>query len=323
MAPEDVFPEVLKRLLGEVSNSLHRIVPVSGRERRSKFINFEGGGVEQQFNRHLLLHHCANYAAALSIFISEKSGRRILELGCGSGLLSSAFARLLPEGYSLLATDYSSQMIEYARSIWQKQSGSALRFECLNARDISANLLKEFDGVMFLEVLEHLLPEDATSLLYRLHHGLKPGGIVVISTLDRSPFKRPFSGYIHHRVEYSYEKLRDFLSSHENNPFATFQVYRLVSPEITKKAVHSENWGGYLFNRLVGILEMMSRRNSGLEVTKKRVANLFYRFFNPLSSKMGSYPLSCLEDIQFVTTEPESYNQNSFSLIAVLKKATE
>lgn len=315
MAPEDIFPAVLKRLLAEVSNSWE--------QRRSKFINFEGGGVEQQFNRHLLLHHCANYAAALSIFVSEKNARRILELGCGSGLLSSAFARLMPEGSSLFATDYSPQMIEYARLIWGGRSGSHVQFACLNARDISPTLLKGFDGVMFLEVIEHLLPEDVTHLLYQLHHGLKPGGIVVISTLDRSPFKRPFSGYIHHQVEYSYEKLRDFLSSSQNNPFGTFQIYRLVSPKITKKAVHNEKWGGYLFNRLFGILEMMSRRNSGLEVTKKRVANLFYQFFNPLSSKMGSDPLSYLEGIQFVTTNPESYNQDSFSLIAVLKKATE
>lgn len=316
MLPAEAFLENLNRLWQEVGKI------TAPRD----FVNFEGGGVEQQWDRRLLLHHCANYAAALTIFSIEKRNWRILELGCGSGTLSQAFARLMPEGWRLVATDYSPRLIEYARASYSSQKGflphlkQRLRFEQLNTKEISLPVLQEFDGVMLLEVIEHLSPRQVTDLLLRLHQGLNPGGMVVISTLDRSPFPRPFSGYVHHQIEYRYETLREFFSYRQNNPFEKFSIFRLVSPKIASKAVRQEARGGYFLNRLLGVWEKMSQRYTAFETIKKKVAGVFYPISISLFSQRGFNPDLYLKEVQLITTKPEERNRHSFSLVAVLRK---
>ena len=46
--------------------------------------------------------------------IEVEDGQSVLELGCGSGALSHAFARAMPDGWRLLATDYSDELVAHA-----------------------------------------------------------------------------------------------------------------------------------------------------------------------------------------------------------------
>ncbi len=316
MTLEEIFPENLRRLWQEMAEAT---VPRG-------WINIEGGGVEQQWNRRLFLWHCANYAGALTIFSQENRNLRILELGCGSGALTQAFARVMPPGWCLVATDYSPRLIEFARV---RNSGFTpqdleleprLQFACLNAQEIRTSFLLGFDGVMFLEVIEHLPSRSVSDLLTRLERGLKPGGLVVFTTPDRSPFPRPFSGYVYHQIEFRYETLREFLSNPENNPFRNFQIFRLVSPKIIEQAVKGEQRGGYFLNRLFGVVERLSARSAGLRWAKEELTDRFYRLTGRFLAQKSFDSEPYLKDIRLVTEELKEYDRQSFSLIAVLRK---
>lgn len=305
--PDQKFRESLQRIWDEVER-----VAVA-----SEFLNIEGGSVEQVRDYRLRLHHCANYAAALTILGAEAKPLRILELGCGSGILSAAFARLMPSDWSLLATDYSRRLIDYARGRFPQAN---LRFECISTNELKPEFLKNFDAVMFLEVIEHLTEEEAIALFSRLYAGLAPGGMVLISTVDRSPFKRQFSGYGPHQIEYRYTTLRDFLLDCDKNPFEQVDIFRLTSRRIVQEAVRSEVWGGYFINRTVAIISRLIQRHPGLVQTGERLANFSFRMYDRLVPRKAFKLDGYLNEIKLITEQPELYDADSFSLVAILRK---
>ncbi|UCG42313.1 MAG: class I SAM-dependent methyltransferase, partial [candidate division WOR-3 bacterium] len=200
------------------------------------FTNVEGGSVEQVRDKQLQLHHCANYAAVLTMVDELGPGLSLLELGCGSGALSAAFGSLLPDGSSLTATDYSKDLVEHARRF---HAAEHTVFEQLDIRHTVADRLAQADVVMLLEVIEHLSWSEAADLLHRLHAGLEPGTRVIMTTLDRSPFPRPHSGYSPHVVEYRYADMKRLLSDTGSNPFSEFRLHRLVSSRIARESVRA------------------------------------------------------------------------------------
>ncbi len=282
-----------------------------------EFLNVEGGSVEQVRDYRLRLHHCANYAAALTALAAEARAMRILELGCGSGILSAAFARLMPADWSLLATDYSRRLIDYARSRFQQDN---VRFECISTNELEPEFLKNFDAVMFLEVIEHLTEAEAIALFSRLYAGLAAGGMVVISTVDRSPFKRQFSGYGPHQIEYRYTTLRDFLNDKGKNRFERVDIFRLTSRRIVQEAVRSEAWGGYFINRTVALISRLVQRYAGLIQSTERIANFSFRMYDRFVPRRQFKLDGYIEEIKFVTEQAELYDADSFSLVVILRK---
>jgi 2-polyprenyl-3-methyl-5-hydroxy-6-metoxy-1,4-benzoquinol methylase len=301
----EVLRSNLRRLWQELSN-LNAI---------GDFVNLEGGGVEQHRDLRLRFHHCANYAAALTIFAEERRPLRVLELGCGSGALSFAFARVMPSDWTLIATDYSRQLIDYAQSIRARDN---LMFRYVDIRDFDEQILAGVDGVMFLEVIEHLKPAVARDLLQRLHRGLKPHGLVIISTLDRSPFRRRFSGYHPHQVEYRYETLLAFLSKRENNPFADFQILRLLSTRVIRAAVRAEEFGGYFINRLIGLFRNLAARQPRVNRYQRKLLPLLFWVYGFLPAKRDFDLEGHLADLHLLSHAADF--SNSFSLVAVLRK---
>ncbi len=285
--------------------------------RARQFLNLEGGSVDQGRDGYLRFHHCANYAAVLTVLGERSSGLRILELGCGSGLLSIAFARLMPANWQLVASDYSEPLINYARAMNCLPNLSFLK---LNVKKITDRTLEGFDAVIALEVIEHLTQEELRWLLHRLYQGLKDGGTVIVTTLDRSPFKRRFSGYAHHRFEYRYDTLLEFLSQKRNNPFALVKILRIVSPLIARQAVRAENRGGYLLNRLVALLSRTGQRYPALGGIQKGLFGFIFQRFNRLIPHRKINIERCLNSVRLVADELERCNQDSFSLVAVLRK---
>lgn len=306
--PSDrVFRQILQRVWDEVER-------VSSAD---EFLNVEGGSVEQVRDYRLRLHHCANYATALTILGAEAKPLRILELGCGSGILSAAFARLMPSDWSLLAIDYSRRLIDYARSRFPQAN---LRFECISANELKPEFLKNFDAVMFLEVIEHLTEEEAVALFSCLYAGLAPGGMAVFSTVDRSPFKRQFSGYGPHQIEYRYTTLRDFLNDKGKNPFEQVDIFRLTSRRIVQEAVRSEVWGGYFVNRAVVLINRFIQRHPGLVQSTEKIANFSFRMYDRFVPRKAFKLDGYLNEIKLITEQPELYDADSFSLVAILRK---
>lgn len=175
--------------------------------------------------------------------------------------------------------------------------------------------------MLFLEVIEHLEPRAAADLLARLHSGLRPGGRVVLTTLDRAPFPRPFSGYAPHVVEYTWRSLSDFLSRPDNSPFERASVYRLVSGRIAGDAVRAENRGGYLANRVQRRVLELAARSRSFDRFRRGMTTTAYRLYSRLPRRDRFDFDGFLATMELATEGLEELDPVSFGLVAVLEKA--
>ena len=106
-------------------------------------------------------------------------GLRLLDIGCGGGLLSEPMARL---GASVVGADAAARNIPVAE-VHAAQMGLAIDYRHTAAEDLVA-AGETFDVVLNMEVVEHVAdPQAYLSDCARL---LKPGGVMICSTLNRT-----------------------------------------------------------------------------------------------------------------------------------------
>lgn len=107
-------------------------------------------------------------------------GLRLLDIGCGGGLISEPMARL---GAAVTGADAAAENIEVAR-LHAEQSGLAIDYRAVTAEALLAEGA-QFDVVLALEIVEHVAdPQQFLTTCARL---LRPGGMLVASTLNRTP----------------------------------------------------------------------------------------------------------------------------------------
>ncbi len=105
---------------------------------------------------------------------------RILDIGCGGGLLSEPMARL---GATVVGADAAPRNIPVAQ-VHAEQSGLTIDYRHTTAEDMAA-AGEQFDVVLNMEVVEHVA--DPLAYLTACQQLLKPGGLMVCSTLNRNP----------------------------------------------------------------------------------------------------------------------------------------
>ncbi|HEY8963579.1 MAG TPA: bifunctional 2-polyprenyl-6-hydroxyphenol methylase/3-demethylubiquinol 3-O-methyltransferase UbiG [Alphaproteobacteria bacterium] len=104
-------------------------------------------------------------------------GAKILDVGCGGGLVCEPLARL---GAQVTGIDAGQENIEAAIN-HAKQSGLNVDYICTTAEDFKG----QFDVVLALEIIEHVdEPELFVKSLLTL---VKPGGVIIMSTINRNP----------------------------------------------------------------------------------------------------------------------------------------
>ena len=107
-------------------------------------------------------------------------GLRILDIGCGGGLLAEPMARL---GAEVVGADAAERNIPVAR-IHAEQAGLAIDYRHTTAEALAADG-EAFDAVLNMEVVEHVA--DPQAYLDACHALLKPGGLHICSTINRNP----------------------------------------------------------------------------------------------------------------------------------------
>jgi 2-polyprenyl-6-hydroxyphenyl methylase/3-demethylubiquinone-9 3-methyltransferase len=106
-------------------------------------------------------------------------GLRILDIGCGGGLLSEPLARL---GASVVGADPSDANIAAAKH-HAAQSGLAIDYRCTSAEEL-ADAGERFDVVLAMEVVEHVA--DVALFVRRCAEMTKPDGLMIVATINRT-----------------------------------------------------------------------------------------------------------------------------------------
>lgn len=123
-----------------------------------------------------------------SAYINEKSqglfGKRVLDVGCGGGILSEAMAKL---GATVTGIDITDKPLEVAR-LHAEQSGLNIDYQQTTIEDFlqkqTACNAEKFDVITCMEMLEHV-PEPL-SIIQSCQALLKPNGTLFFSTINRT-----------------------------------------------------------------------------------------------------------------------------------------
>lgn len=121
---------------------------------------------------------------ARTAFIAERwplKHARVLDVGCGGGLLTEALAA---QGASVTGIDAAAEAIEVAR-LHLHESGLAVDYHCTTAEEHAATHAGGYDLVTCLEMLEHV--PDPASVITACARLVRPGGALCFSTLNRTP----------------------------------------------------------------------------------------------------------------------------------------
>ncbi|MCY0148654.1 bifunctional 2-polyprenyl-6-hydroxyphenol methylase/3-demethylubiquinol 3-O-methyltransferase UbiG [Hoeflea sp. G2-23] len=107
------------------------------------------------------------------------AGLRVLDIGCGGGLLSEPMARM---GAEVLGADASRTNVEVA-AIHAAQTGVDVTYEAVTSEELAARG-ERFDVVLNMEVVEHVA--DVDLFLSSCAEMVKPGGLMFIATINRT-----------------------------------------------------------------------------------------------------------------------------------------
>jgi 2-polyprenyl-3-methyl-5-hydroxy-6-metoxy-1,4-benzoquinol methylase len=123
--------------------------------------------------------HLLKYEKALQL-LDIKPGDKVLDAACGSGVLTNMMA----ENYDAAVTgiDFSEPAIAFCKYQYKNDRLTFIKTD-LKERTFSE---ATFDKIVMLEILEHLMPEDALEILKNQLYYLKPGGKLVMSTPNKN-----------------------------------------------------------------------------------------------------------------------------------------
>ena len=114
--------------------------------------------------------------------IAPLKGQRVLDVGCGGGILADAMAR---KGADVLGIDLAEKSLKVAQLHALDAGTSQITYRLVAAEALAAEMPDQFDVVTCMEMLEHVPdPASAVQACARL---AKPGGWVFFSTINRNP----------------------------------------------------------------------------------------------------------------------------------------
>lgn len=119
-----------------------------------------------------------------SNYIDERSpvaGKKVLDVGCGGGILSEALAQ---RGAEVSGIDMGDAPLQVAK-LHSLESGVTINYRQITAEELAEQEPEQYDVVTCLEMLEHV--PDPSSVIKACAKLCKPGGDVYFSTINRNP----------------------------------------------------------------------------------------------------------------------------------------
>ncbi len=114
--------------------------------------------------------------------IAPLAGLRVLDVGCGGGILADAMAR---QGAEVLGIDLASRSIKAARLHALEAGTQGVSYRVAAAEELAAKAPGSFDAVTCMEMLEHV--PDPASVVRACARLLRPGGWLFMATINRNP----------------------------------------------------------------------------------------------------------------------------------------
>ncbi|HCI75999.1 MULTISPECIES: bifunctional 2-polyprenyl-6-hydroxyphenol methylase/3-demethylubiquinol 3-O-methyltransferase UbiG [unclassified Psychrobacter] len=111
------------------------------------------------------------------------AGKKVLDVGCGGGILSESMAR---RGADVTGIDLGTENLK-AAALHAEQSAlhETLRYQHIPVEELAKTHAGQFDVVTCMEMLEHV--PDPSSIVQACFELLAPGGVCVLSTINRNP----------------------------------------------------------------------------------------------------------------------------------------
>ena len=114
--------------------------------------------------------------------IAPLNRQRVLDVGCGGGILADAMAR---KGADVLGIDLAEKSLKVAQLHALEAGTSHITYRLVAAEALAAEMPDQFDVVTCMEMLEHV--PDPASVVQACARLAKPGGWVFFSTINRNP----------------------------------------------------------------------------------------------------------------------------------------
>ena len=109
------------------------------------------------------------------------AGKRVLDIGCGGGILADAMAR---KGAEVLGIDLAGKALKVAQLHALEAQTQGVSYREVSAETLAAEQPESFDVVTCMEMLEHV--PDPSSVVRACAALVKPGGHVFFSTINRN-----------------------------------------------------------------------------------------------------------------------------------------
>jgi len=113
--------------------------------------------------------------------IESLAGKRVLDVGCGGGILSEAMAA---RGAQVTGIDLSDKPLQIAE-LHALESGARVNYQKISAEELAAKAPASFDVVTCMEMLEHV--PDPAQTVRACTTLARRGGAVFFSTINRNP----------------------------------------------------------------------------------------------------------------------------------------
>ncbi len=113
--------------------------------------------------------------------LASLKGKRVLDVGCGGGILSESMSQL---GAEVTGIDLGEKALKVAQ-LHKLESGVEVDYRLVSVEDLAQEAPQSFDVVTCMEMLEHV--PDPAAIVHACGALVKPGGSVFFSTINRNP----------------------------------------------------------------------------------------------------------------------------------------